>query len=271
MKWLVGLLRIFVPLIVLWILFQMNVWLGLAVLAGTAVWLFIKYRTVYYGFRGNMSYQKGQLEDAVRWLHKAAARKDVKPSVLIGFGFLLLKHGELDQAEELLKRAGGMRLDREELLGLESNTALLLWRKGQLAEAIAKLEALKEEYKNTNLYGTLGYFYILTGDLDKALAFNQEAHAFNESGAVILDNLGQTYYLRGELEQALKVYEELSAQSPNFPEAYYNYGLVLEALGRREEALEKIKQSLDYPLSFLSTVTREEIEGKIRELEQRTS
>jgi tetratricopeptide (TPR) repeat protein len=270
MRFITQLLKIAIPILVIWMLLKTNVWLGIvAVILLVAYW-FVRSKTAIYAYLGNLNYQQGKHPEAMMWLNKTAAQKDCKPAYLIGYGFLLLKLGKLEQAEEMLERAGGMKLGREEMLGLESNNALLLWKQGRLEEAIAKMEGLYPEYKNTNLYGSLGYFYILSGDLDKALAFNREAYEFNESGTVIIDNLAQTHYLRGEYEEALKLYEELAALKPTFPEAYFNYGLVLEALGRRGDALEQMNKALEYPISLLSTVTREEIEGKIAEIGSET-
>ncbi|MDF2927054.1 MAG: hypothetical protein K0R57_5968 [Paenibacillaceae bacterium] len=268
MKFLTGLLKIAAPFIVIWILLKLNVWLGIAALIAFIVVWFKRNQSGFYAYLGNMNYQQGKQKEAQMWLNKAVAFKDCKPAHLIGYAFFLLKLGKLEQAEELLQRAGKMTLKREEEMALNTNTCLLLWKQGSLEDAMAKMEGLYAEYKNTNIYGSLGYFYILSGDLDKALAFNQEAHEYNGKSAVILDNLGQTHLLRGEYETAQKLYEELAELNPTFPEAYFNHGLVLEALGQPEAALVKMRKSLDYPISLLSTVTQEEIEGRIARLEQ---
>lgn len=267
MKFITGLIKIALPFLVIWMLLKTNVWLGIAAAVGFLAWWITRSLTAIYAYLGNVNYQQGKMPEAIMWLNKAASRKDCKPTYLIGYSFLLLKLGKLELAEEMLNRARGTKLGREEEMGLESNTSLLLWKQGRLEEATAKMEKLYAEYKNTNLYGTLGYFYILSGDLDKALSFNQEAYEFNESGAVIIDNLGQTYYLRGEYAEALRMYEKLEGLKPNFPEAYYNHGLVLQALGRREEALDRMKKALDYPISLLSTVTKEEMDAAIESLQ----
>ncbi|WP_438448307.1 tetratricopeptide repeat protein [Gorillibacterium sp. sgz5001074] len=267
MKLITGLLKVAIPILVLWILLKTNVWLGVAAFILFIVWWGSRSLTSIYAYLGNVNYQQGKMQEALTWLNKAAVRKDCKPQYLIGYSFLLLKLGKLELAEEMLQRARGFKLSREEEMGLESNASLLLWKQGRLEEATAKMEKLYEEFKNTNLYGTLGYYYILSGDLDKALAFNREAYEFNESGGVIIDNLGQTHYLRGEYEEALALYKKLEELKPTFPEAYYNYGLVLEAMGQRNEALDYMRKSLEYPISLLSTVTREEIESTISSLE----
>lgn len=267
MKLLKGLLKIAVPLLLIWMLLRTNVWLGIAAAVALIVFLLLRNQTAFYAYLGNMNYQQGKQQEAVMWLEKAVVRPDIKAMHLIGYSFLLLKLGKVERAEEMLQKAGKMGLSREEKMAYQTNMALLLWKQDRLEEATAKLEEAYEEYKNTHLYGSLGYFYILSGDLDKALSFNKEAYEYNSKNGVIIDNLGQTHLCREEYEEALHYYEELAGLNPGFPEAYFNHGLVLGALGRHEEALEKARKALDYPLSLLSTVTREEIEAKIAEWE----
>ena len=52
---------------------------------------------------------------------------------------------------------------------------------------------------------------------------------------------------------------------PHFPEAYYGYGKTLLKLGRKEEGLEKIRESLDKSFSYLSICSKEEIEDLYRQ------
>lgn len=269
MKLLTGLLKIAVPLIVIWLLLKLNIWLGIAAVIVLLGYWFYRNQSGFYAYLGNLNYQQGKHNEASMWLDKAVSRADCRAGHLLGYSFLLLKQGKLDKAEELLNRANRMGLNREEQMAYLTNISLLLWKLDRLDEATAKLEEAYDEYKNSNLYGTLGYFYILSGDLDKALSFNREAYQFNSKNGVIVDNLGQTLLLRGEYEEALQYYEELAEQKPTFPEAYLNHGLVLDALGRSREALERMKLALDHPLSLLSTVTREEIEEKLAALKDK--
>lgn len=268
MKLLVNLLKIVVPVVLIWILLRMNVWVGIAAIVAFFAYWFVRNKAGIYAYLGNMNYQQGKQPEAIMWLNKAVALDSCKAAHLIGYSFLLLKLGKLEKAEELLNRASRMQLKREEEMALHTNVSLLMWKQGKLEEATAKMEQLYSEYKNTNIYGSLGYFYILSGDLDKALAFNQEGREYNGKSAVILDNLAQTHLLRGEYEISRGLYEELMAEKPTFPEAYFNYGLVLEALGEQELALSRMKEALQHPISLLSTVTKEEIEGHIARLEK---
>ena len=48
--------------------------------------------------------------------------------------------------------------------------------------------------------------------------------------------------LLGEYDKAKEIYEKLLAKAPTFPEPYYNYGLLQEKLGNKDEALESMKR-----------------------------
>lgn len=150
---------------------------------------------------------------------------------------------------------------------LKSNMALVQWKKGNLDEAINTLEEVIKKYETSNIYGSLGYMLIQKGDLDKALEFNLKASEYNSSNAIIMDNLGQTYYLRGNYDKATEIYENIMETNPTFPDAYYNYALVLKARKEYSKAIEIAKKALNYQLSFLSTITRQQIDSLISELE----
>ena len=153
----------------------------------------------------------------------------------------------------------------EDITYTKSILALVLWKKGELDAATDMLTEVMQTYKTTSVYGSLGYLLILKGDLDKALQFNLEAYDYNASDKVIQDNLGQNYYLLGMYDKSREIYEALMEKSPTFPEAWFNYGLLLEKLGEPERALESMKKALEYKFSYLCCISREDIEAKIQE------
>lgn len=248
------------PLTLVIFAFQVHWLLGLLALIVFGLFALINARTRLYGFMGNLKFQQGQVEESMKWLEKAANRPDCKLPILIVYSFLLLKYGETEKAERLLERAKPMPKSRPMQMNYDINCAMLLWKKGKVDEAVAEFERLNAEFRNSNIMGSLGYMYIVKGDLDKALEFNRQAYEYNNTNATIVDNLGQTLLLRGEYEEALRVYEELMKLDPKFPDCHYHHGLVLEALDRKEEALAKIREALNYNLSRLSALTREDIE-----------
>ncbi len=231
--------------------------------------MFGKFKSSIYVIKANSAYQKGNTQEAINWLEKAYKTGSAKPGIVITFGYLLLKEGHLEESLKIFKEQinSTSKISDNDLYSLKSNYALALWKNGELDRAIAMYEDIFPNYKNTNVYGSLGYFYILKGNLDKALKFNQEAVEYNNTGAVILDNLGQTYYLLGEYEKSDEIFKKLMALSPKFPEAYYDYALVLEKLGDKERCLENLKNALNYKPNFLSGVTVEQIENKLKQVE----
>lgn len=222
--------------------------------------------TKLYEIIGKLKYSRGDIEGGLKWLEKAShGRKSFRTKVL--YAYLLLKEGRLEKAERLFEELLNMKLSFDEEMLTKSNYALVLWKKGDIDAAIEMLEEVNKQYKNSINYGSLGFLYIVKGDMEKALAFNMEAYEYNSANTVILDNLGQTYFLRKEYDQAKEIYEKLISLNPAFPEAYYNYGLVLLAQDCVQMALETMKKSLNYKFSFLSTVTKAEVEAKIADVE----
>jgi tetratricopeptide (TPR) repeat protein len=180
---------------------------------------------------------------------------------------LLLKNRELDKADEILQKIMGKNIQSQDLPYIKSIKALVLWKKGELDNAAAILEEVIQTYKTTSVYGSLGCMLILQGDLEKALQFNLEAYDYNSSDNIINDNLGQNYYLLGMYDKAGEVYEKLIAKAPTFPEPYYNYGLLLEKQESFDKALEMMRKAMDQKFTYLSTITKEDVEAAIKRIE----
>jgi tetratricopeptide (TPR) repeat protein len=214
---------------------------------------------------GGRNYARGKTGIALKWFKRAHEIKkaDIKPSV--SYAYLLLKNADLAESEEVLKKLLKDHPGDENVPFIKSNLALVLWKKGELGAATSMLQEVIETYKTTSVYGSLGYLLLLSGDLEKALQFNLEAHEFNSADKIILDNLGQNYYLLGMYDKSEEIYEPLVKKSPTFPEPYYNYGLLLEKRGESEKALEMMKMALGSKFSYLSSITKEDVEAKIKE------
>jgi len=67
---------------------------------------------------------------------------------------------------------------------------------------------------------------------------------------------GNYLAMEGSCEEAIGAYEEALGLRPDFPEAWFNKGVVLSSVGRFEEALEAFEEALrlrsDYPLAWYS-------------------
>ncbi len=229
---------------------------------------FGKIKSTMYIIKANRAYASGDVQGTIDHLEKAYKTGSAKSSVVTTYGYVLLKYGRLEEAMKIFdEQLRSPKLSNSELYDTQSNYALGLWKQGKLDEAIKLFEEIIPKYKNTSIYGSLGYLYNLAGDLEKALKFNLEAADYNSTGGVISDNLGQTYYLMGEYEKANEVFKKLMTLNPKFPEAYYDYALVLEKLGDKEKCIEMLKNSQLYKLNYLSAISKEDIENKLAEME----
>ena len=120
---------------------------------------------------------------------------------------------------------------------------------------------------STTLYGTLGYFYILSNEISKALEFNKEGYEYNCDNMIIEDNLGNCYILNSEFEKADEIYKKLFTQNPEFIEPYYNYGVLLEKRGMYDEAKKYYEKALEFPEKYLSTITHDEVKAAIENMD----
>ncbi len=210
-------------------------------------------------------YRNGAYEAAKKWLCIADKVGNLNINNKLLLGYTCLRCGHLDEARMHLNLA--MTLlprDSAERNRVKNLLALVSWKEGNLNDAIEMLkEVIASGYKSTPIYQNLGIFYNLSEDTEQALQVNLEAYDYNQDDAVICDNLADAYARCGDYEKAAQIYKELMArdEKPSFPEAYYGYGKVLIALGRKEEGVALIGESLDKPFSYLSICSKEEIEA----------
>lgn len=241
---------------------------GTALLFAYVGYIFYANLPSVYTVIGQIKYNKGTMEEAIKWFGKAYETGRARPQLGISYGYLMLKNAQVDESEKVFNEILKTKLSEDDKMLVKSNIALVLWKKGKLDEAVELLETVYKDFKTTNLYGSLGYLLILKGDLDRALQFNLEAYEYNNSNSIILDNLGETYYHRCEYDKAEEIYEKLMENKPSFPEAYYHYALVLTKKENYQKALEMIRKALTFTTTFLSSVSREEIEKKAEEIEK---
>lgn len=255
------------PLVLIIAAWLINMWLGILAAVIYAVALGILLRPVLYSMKGSKAYSLGRTDEAIKWFGKAYATRKASVRTSVSYAYILLRNGDPAKADEILKQVLKENGSNVDLPYIKSIMALVLWKKGKVEEAVEMLEEVIKTYKTTSVYGSLGYLLILKGDLEKALQFNLGAYDYNSSDKIIQDNLGQNYYLLGMYDKANEIYKPLIEKAPGFPEPYYGYSLLLLAMGRRDEALDYMKKALGYKFTYLSTISREEIEAKIKEVE----
>lgn len=226
-------------------------------------YIFYKNRYIIYAIIGNKYFSKNEYDLSISWFKKAANVRTCTPKIKVSYSYILLRAGNLEESEKLIEKVMTEKMDSNTKYIAMQNYSLILYKSGRLKEAIDAMEEVYKNYKNTTIYGSLGFLYIEEGDYNKALKFNLEAMDYNQNDTVILDNVGQNYYYLKNYDEAMNIYKKLMNLKPKFPDAHYNYGLVLEAKGLKDEALEEFNESLKYNFTFLSSVKKEDVEEKI--------
>ena len=229
------------------------------------VYFLILRRSDLLAFYARIQFQKGNFDKALRLFHIANRIGKMKPETMRYYGYMLLRSGELNLAEEVLTRASVSAKKPPEKKRIKAMLSLVVWKKGDLDMAIEMMEEAIEDFRVSNFYRNLGLMYVLKGERQKALKFNLEAYDYNPDDMVIADNLAEAYVLCGENEKAKAIYEELLEKEPHFPEPYYGYGLLLIKSGQRERGIELIRKSLDKTFTFLSVMQRDEVEKILEE------
>ena len=231
-----------------------------------------------YVFRGNVLLAIGMnrfskdREKGVKLMKAAYKTGKLSPAQQLYYAYLILRAGEIDDAENAMNKAtviGKHSLNDLQLKQCEFNRAIITWKRGDLSSAIVGLEELYADgYRTSGLYGTLGSFYLMNKEFERSVSFAKEGIEYNSDDKVSYDNLGQAYIGLGMLDEAQKVYEELIPQKPAFLEPYYNYAAIMEKKGELKPAKYYYETALTYEEKFLSTVTHDEICECIQRVEE---
>ena len=215
-------------------------------------------------------YSRGKSQSWKAWLRVASQLGGMSFNSKLREAYMLLKDGDIDDANKKFALLAMEKLTPDKRLRVKSSYALVFWKQGNIDTAIEMLEEVCEKAPNTAVYGSLGYMYAYNGNLSTALDFNQKAYEYNADDPIILDNLAYTYFKTGEYSKAQEFYDLLLEMKPTFPEAYYGYACLLAELGDTERSVEMARRALEASFSFLSMVTRRDINDFIERNEGMT-
>lgn len=223
-----------------------------------------------YMLSANSAYKKGEWKNAVEKYKKAYRTKRLSADMEIYCGYILLKEGDKKTCEEIFEAVSKKKLTDRQKDSLDTNKAILLWKKGQLDEAIELLKAVWDRSPSVTAAGTLGALMLVaareTGDYGEALSFCESTNEQFTYERTIMANLGEAYYLCGQNEDALRVFGELMDCGSQAPAPFYYYALALLKAGRQEEAEEMLNLSLRQRFSALSTVPKKVVRAKLEEI-----
>jgi tetratricopeptide (TPR) repeat protein len=225
-------------------------------------------RAYVIGMIGNYYYFTRRQQTALKYFEKAVKLKTFHVKAMHIYAVHLLQEGQPEEALELLKREQSIntKVLYDKLIPLAM--ASCYWVMGDVDRAIDTIESLKKKYTylNPDTMTTLGYFYLLKGDIQKATEITQKALEDNPRFAPALDNMGQINYSSGNYSEALEYFEKALELRPNMPESLYYSALIYKSEGNTDKARENLEKANGLFISTLSTVKKEQIEAALNSL-----
>lgn len=257
---------ILIPTLLIILAFKYNFQLGLGVLVIAAVYMIYEFLPDFYVYAARYNYGKNNAK-MFELLEKAYKTGRLKADYKNYYAYMCLRENKLDKAEQLFNAVLSYKQPDDVKARCKLNYALLLWKKGENREALQMTEEVFEKYKSVVSYCNYGFLLIENGEFQKALEVNLEAYKYDSSNDIIADNLAQTYYMLGKYEESEKYYKEIEARAPKSPTPYYNYAKTLYALGKKEEAAEKLRRALEFPFTGIATVSVTDVEKMLAHVE----
>ncbi|MDD2502407.1 MAG: tetratricopeptide repeat protein [Clostridia bacterium] len=219
------------------------------------------------GFAGYYNHSRGKYDKALKWYEKAEQMDVSNPNFQMAYGVLLMREGNFEKAINIFNKILIFFPRKEKVkINAKINLSMAYWKTGDMDAAIDRITEMHEKLKNTRTYETLGYFLVEKGDNEEALKFKLEALDYDDTDAVILDNLGQTYYRMGDTDNALTYFKKALEEKDDLLDALYHVGVIHQERRQTEEAREYYEKALDCNITKLSTISRETIEAKLAEL-----
>jgi tetratricopeptide (TPR) repeat protein len=207
----------------------------------------------------NKDFQKG-----IIYLEKAVAQ-GVSPMQEIRAAYAELKFGDIKKARIKLNiLLLNSKLKENFKNEAKCILAIVHINQGEIEEAREILDNLYKTFKNTNFYATYGYVAIATGEKEYYTKINADAYEYNSSNTVICDNYAHSLYLNGDYDKSEEIYQDLMEKNPNFPEAYYNYALVLKEKSNIDKAKEMLELALTKEFYGITTIKKEQVEDMLK-------
>ncbi|GEM_PF-455358 len=231
----------------------------------------IIFYSYYLGMVGNFYYFLRKPDKALHFYRKAIARNTKNVPALYNYALEMLHQGNAQEALKHLERAEKYNT----AILYEKNIPLAVsscyWIMGgdeNIQKAIDILEKLTKDfgYVNYSTYTTLGYFYLLKGEFDKAEEYTQIAIDDNAEHAPAWDNMGQIAFARGELDKAEEHFLKALSFRPSMVDSLFYMGVIREKQGNKAEALEYYQKAEKCNISALNTVTLAQVRAKIKAL-----
>ena len=238
--------------------FQTHIALGIAAVLILVLYYYFKGYASFCMNQGRLQYAKNP-EKALKWMERGY-KKGLNIGHLESYAYYLMREGQPEKSEKIYKQLLAENLKPDLRMKIQADIAVLYMKTGRVDEALEEMEEVSLNFNNTTTYGTLGYLYLVKNNRKKAFLCNKEAYDYNSDDPIILDNMVQLYIKDGRYREAKQYADMLVAKKPYFIEGYYDSAFVYLKLGEIEKAKEIFEQGKDCRITFMSTVTSEDME-----------
>ncbi len=216
--------------------------------------------------KGNAAYSDGDIKKALDYYEKAIKLSGGSPQHKIAYSVMLMRTGDFKKAEQLLNEVilyGGIK--KEDKINARLFRCMVYQKTDRLDEALEDAEEIFETFKNTTVYGLVGYLRQLKGGAELDLCL--EAYDYNSDDRDICDNLVVAYIRSGELEKAEEIAADLREDFPAFVEGFYHSAVIAKTKGDKDLAKEYVDSIKNCKRTMMTTVSEEEINALREEIE----
>lgn len=220
------------------------------------------------GLKGHMKMVKGKDAEAEKYLSEAYDLGMTSSTYLFSYGTLLMRKHDYQKCLEVYERAFDNTSESMPYIDvIRCSIITCHYKLGLEEQALKEIEELYNSgARNSTIYMVYGYLLMHAGRYDDALKINLEGLDYDENDIAVMDTLGQTYYRMGDIENAKKYFNMAIEIKYNIVDSCYFMALICMDEGKLLKAKDYLTDIIDAPFSALTTVTREEIQTKLKEV-----
>jgi len=186
--------------------------------------------------------EKGQLDEAEEYLRKSIEANPQYFAAYYNLGNLYSQRNLSDKAREYYKKAIELNPYQAQVY---NNLGNAYFRVGLYDEAKENYEkALELSPMNYDVRNNLGNVYFRKGLYEKAENEYKEAIKLKPGSADSLNNLAALYAARGQYDRAIAQYRELIEANLTSPQLYYNLGIAYYKKGMIDKTEESFKKAV---------------------------
>ncbi len=199
---------------------------------------------------GNILLQRGETDEAIGHYNFVLRHHRTNPKALFNIGVALEQQGKLQEAMEMYRIL--IRETPSQSMGY-NNLGAAYMKQNLPSEAIAVYkDGLRFDANDPVLHYNLGVASEVAGDTLQAIQSYTQAILVKGSYRDAYVNLANLYAHANMLENGAAVYQQALGAGLDSADVLFNYGVVLEALGRYPEAISSYHKAIQRDPRFLN-------------------